>query len=332
MTNTLIEITHGSHLYGTATENSDVDIKGVHYPTQRSVLLGNVKPAIVRHPEKIEGEKNQPDMEDYTSFTVSKFLHMVAEGQTVALELLFAPPQFHTRAANGQWQEVKSLAPLFFNKQASAFIGYCRTQANKYGIKGSRVAAAKYAYEVLCAAEEEYGPHTKLQEIEADLQPCATIDHITIGETISRGVPVKYFEVCNRKCIFPASIKEARAIVEKIHQEYGKRALQAENNEGVDWKALSHAVRVGRQSVEFFQNHHIEFPLSYASHLLDIKLGKLPYQKVAEEIEQLLIDVEDEAKKSTLPDKPNMELLGDVICDLHLKNIFHLGVDREDVI
>jgi hypothetical protein len=50
-----------------------------------------------------------------------------------------------------------------------------------------------------------------------------------------------------------ASIKTAREILQRLVTEYGQRALQAERNEGVDWKALSHAVRVGREALELFE-------------------------------------------------------------------------------
>lgn len=51
---------------------------------------------------------------------------------------------------------------------------------------------------------------------------------------------------------FTGSIKSAREIAQRLVNEYGQRALQAERNEGIDWKALSHAVRVGREALELF--------------------------------------------------------------------------------
>ena len=38
---TLIEMRFGSHLYGTSTPQSDLDLKRVHLPTSEEILLGN---------------------------------------------------------------------------------------------------------------------------------------------------------------------------------------------------------------------------------------------------------------------------------------------------
>ena len=46
---------------------------------------------------------------------------------------------------------------------------------------------------------------------------------------------VGHLEVCGRKMPFTSSIKSAREVVQRLVEEYGERALQAERNEGVDW-------------------------------------------------------------------------------------------------
>jgi hypothetical protein len=81
--------------------------------------------------------------------------------------------------------------------------------------------------------------------------------------------------------------------------------VQAEANEGVDWKALSHAIRVGTQSLEYLRTGFVTFPRPDAAHLLEIKLGNLPFAQVGEEIEGLLEEVEEAAQSSSLPDKPD---------------------------
>jgi len=90
---------------------------------------------------------------------------------------------------------------------------------------------------------------------------------------------------------------------------YGQRAIQAERHEGVDWKALSHAVRVGREAVELFCTGRIVFPLPYADHLLGIKRGALPYTVVADEIEHLLDEVAAAAAGSSLPAVPDEDAM-----------------------
>ena len=47
------------------------------------------------------------------------------------------------------------------------------------------------------------------------------------------------------------SMQEAKKVFISSLKEYGDRALQAETNRGVDWKGLSHALRVAGQAEEF---------------------------------------------------------------------------------
>jgi hypothetical protein len=148
-------------------------------------------------------------------------------------------------------------------------------------------------------------------------------EFLSIGEQLElNGSKVLYFEICGKKALFNASIKSARLIAQRLMDEYGKRALEAERNEGVDWKALSHAVRVGHEAIEFLTTRHITFPRPEAAHLVNIKLGKLPFRQVSEEIEQLLIDVEAATAQSILPDSVDQSLIDDFIECLYRKQIF----------
>ena len=97
--------------------------------------------------------------------------------------------------------------------------------------------------------------------------------------------------------------------------------MSSERNEGVDWKALSHAVRIGHQAIEFLTYHHITFPRPEAQHLLAIKQGQISFQQVAEEIEQLLIGVQEAEKLSSLPENYDQRLIDDFLEQLYLEQI-----------
>ena len=92
-------------------------------------------------------------------------------------------------------------------------------------------------------------------------------------------------------------------------------------NEGVDWKALSHAVRVATQAITLFETGEVVFPLYNAKHLLEIKIGQLPYKQIAEEIENLLPQVYAAAEKSTLPEALDQEWIDDFIYEKYSKAV-----------
>ena len=58
---TIVRMTFGSHLYGTATPESDLDVKAVYLPTARDILLQQVRAAVTGQREKAKGEKNTAD-------------------------------------------------------------------------------------------------------------------------------------------------------------------------------------------------------------------------------------------------------------------------------
>ena len=95
----------------------------------------------------------------------------------------------------------------------------------------------------------------------------------------------------------------------------------AEQDGGVDWKALSHAVRVGQEAIELLTTGRLVFLLAGAAHLLAIKLGHVPYEAVAEEIAQLLRAVEVAAATSTLPDQPDREAAEELVLHAYRRQV-----------
>lgn len=313
-TSTVVKIKFGSHLYGTSTPLSDTDYKSVHLPSADDILLQRVPRNIANKRVKVEGEKNTPEDVDDTSYSLDYFLQLLATGQTVAIDMLFAP---QPEVTSPLWQHIVSNKDRLLTKQATVFLGYCRQQANKYGIKGSRVAAARDAASFFKQAYDTYGAVRKVGHMDMitddllltnliKLHPehMGIIDYTNNNDIRHAEI---YFECCNRKVPFTASVKLAAEIFQKIFDNYGDRAKQAEVNEGVDWKALSHAVRVGEEALELMSTGKVTFPLRNAAHILEIKQGKLPYAQVSKEIEDLLDTVEKAEAISILRDKPDQE-------------------------
>lgn len=71
----------------------------------------------------------------------------------------------------------------------------------------------------------------------------------------------------------------------------------------------------------------VTFPLPNARHVLDIKLGRLPYQEVACEIEDLLVGVEAAAAISKLPDEPDKEWIERFVFDCYRTEVFESRYD-----
>ncbi len=315
----IVEMRFGSHLYGTATPRSDIDIKAVYIPQARDILLQRVEATIARGPSKDPGEKNVAGDEDHEILSLQRYLELLAEGQTMALDMLFAPDTAMTRPPAPLWRTIQDAAPRLVSRRASAFLRYCQQQANKYGIKGSRVSAARHVHALLVAAEAAYGPAAKLvsagAEVSAFVGSCEQARFVDLPSP--GGQLLRHLEVCGKKMPFNSSIKAAREMAQKLVADYGQRALQAERNEGVDWKSLSHAVRVGREALELLQTGRITFPLPYAAHILSVKQGELPYAAVAGEIEELFHKIEAAAINSLLPNAPDIAFIDELVASAY---------------
>lgn len=319
MSKTVCRIIFGSHLYGTNTPTSDTDFKSVHIPSADEILLQRVKSSTGHKVIRPEGVKNTPEAVDDESYSLQRYLSLLAEGQTVTIDMLFAPSPLIT---SDLWDYIRSNKEKLLTKKSAAFVGYCRQQANKYGIKGSRVSAAKNAVEFFADMVEKHGTTAKVGDVLNAVGYPDYGDHTTLEtKETTPGRTEDYFVCCNRMVGFKNTVKEAAAIYGRIYEEYGKRARLAETNEGIDWKALSHAVRVGREALELFTTSNITFPLPYADHILKIKRGELPYESVAEEIESLLVSVERESLTSPLRESADLGFIDDLVKEVHKNEV-----------
>lgn len=314
---TIVRMKFGSHLYGTDTPQSDLDFKSIFIPPSRDILLQRIKHTVATKRPKIMGEKNYAGEVDEEAYALHRFMQLVSEGQTVSLDMLFA----HDGAILDRtdlWSEIVDNRHRLLTKKSAAFVGYCRTQANKYGIKGSRVAAARAAAAMFKEAMDRLGTTAKVEVIAPLLERFVTENEHSALVPLSaigrgEGHLLMHFECCNKKVPYTNSIKLAYELFARVYDEYGERARKAETNVGIDWKALSHAVRVAREAMELLETGHITFPLPYATHILEIKTGALTYDVVAAEIEELLESVESASPRSKLPDRPDEQYMQDLI-------------------
>jgi len=293
----------GSHLYGTNIEGSDTDVKTIFFPTAKQILV-----------QKIPHVVSNGDV-DEEFFSISKFLKLLYEGQTTCFDMIFAPAQ-QRLIVDSRFSELSETMTSLINKDCGAFVGYCKTQAIKYGNKGQRL-------EALLAAQEFFSQWNSnppdIQEVMQELNEGLLTSYPTLCRTFVRtlanNVMVEYFECCGRSVPLGASVKEAARIFRKAVSQYGKRVNST--FDGKDWKALMHAVRVGEQCIELLDTGHITFPRPNADYLRLIRLGRLDFSEVSDLIDHNLERIEISKKNTFLPDKPPSHVLEQAIAEIH---------------
>jgi predicted nucleotidyltransferase len=319
---TIMKCTFGAFLYGTNTPSSDEDFKAIILPSCKDIILQRVKNSSNTTRAKSSGEKNFAGELDMETFSLQKYLQLVYEGQTVSLDMLFVPRNKLIKTSD-IWEDILYHRPQLISRKAENFVGYCMKQAKKYGIKGSRVDAVRKSLYCLELLSLGLTSNSKLGVLSYELNLFVKKQNnefikIEVQKIAATGADQYFLEVCGRKMSFNASIKNAIDTLQHLIEEYGARALMAEKNEGVDWKALSHAVRIAEQAIELFTTGHIEFPRPNAEYLRDIKLGKYPYKEIAESIEDNFIKVQESSVKSILPDSIDKNLIDKLVYNEYL--------------
>lgn len=321
----------GSHLYGTSTPESDVDFKEIFVPRPRDILLGTAMNHTNLNTNNT-ASKNTKDDVDHELYSLKYFFKLAADGETVALDMLHTPPEMVVKSdLPGVWKFIQDNRSRFYTTNMKAYLGYVRKQASKYGVKGSRLAALRGVLAIVNQIPEQWVDYqegipdrlrrTKVEDIKHRLPEnefCEWVFH-----NHEKTGPQTFYTVLGRKYQTTLSITELKQSLNKLDAEYGERARKAEANEGIDWKALSHAYRAGYQLLEIYQTGDLVFPLREASIIKLIKAGELPFKEVQELLEDTVDLVEVlaiQAHKNGMPDKVDMKFWDKFVEEVYLDN------------
>ena len=301
----IVKMKFGSHLYGTDTETSDIDYKGVFLPSREEILLGKIPKCRSFTTGNYE-DKNRPGDVDEEIYSLHYFIKLACDGQTVAMDMLHAPVEFLIENSK-IWESIVKQKNKFYTKNLNSFVSYARRQASKYGIKGSRLNAVSQVLTLLKSND----PKFKLRKIWGQLP---RIEHCHDTGVDPNGM--RQFQICGKIFQESSSIGHVIPILEKFYDDYGHRAKLAAENKNIDWKAISHALRAAIQTKEIMTQGTISYPLKDALFLMKVKAGKLDYTaEVAPVLESLMDEVEKLVSQSNLPEKVDMDYWDTFICE-----------------
>ena len=212
---------------------------------------------------------------------------------------------------------IKANYPEFLNRKLHSFTGYAVGQAKKYGIKGSR-------YKELIEFNGRFYTERALK----DKTKLSTIFHLfsnyfsskktkylkmTTAEGPKTGKGeniISYVEILGKKFSGDVTFGYFLERVKNMEDEFGNRSKASA--EGVDWKALSHSVRVLLEVEELLDTGFITFPLKDLVYIKSVKEDKEDIEDVMEAINTLLDLVNYKLETSTLPEESNRELMDQI--------------------
>lgn len=284
--NIAFECLFGSHLYGTATENSDTDYLGVFIPSREEILLQRC-PDVIRDNTSDNSRKNTKDDIDREYYSLQKFVDLLCHNDIRAFDMLHAN-QKCTLKTSDAFQWLYDNRRMFYTKQlAERYREYCQKQAKKYGIKGSAIDIIKQCISIL----ENANPFARsLHDIASELS------------SVQGVVDMDNFFVINQKrfhktCRIDYVLSLLQGTLER---------MTANSDDGINYKNLAHAVRVGYQVLDILTKGDLVFPLDdgICQHLINIKQGKFDYEsEIKLEIEVLMNEVLMRCSVSNLPNE-----------------------------
>lgn len=313
MSKIVMETIFGSHLYGLNTPNSDTDYKGIFIPDAKDILLGTA-PKTIQSSTGDKHSKNTKDDVDRQMFSLSKFINLACEGDTVAIDMIHADDS-KLVVNSDTWQYIRDNRHLFYTKKLTGLFGYVRKQAAKYGIKGSRLAALHEVVECIKTVDDS--------KKVGDFKEYFPLNEFAywIFATDKNGVNQIFYEVLGRKFQQTVSVKEMKTSLFKLWEEYGDRARLAMTNQGVDWKALSHALRGGYQLINIYKHGDLVYPMEQNPLILAVKTGTMPFNEVQEELEKVVQEVEILAENSHYPSSVDREFWEAFLEDVYSEHI-----------
>lgn len=262
----------GSGLYGTGTGSSDLDLRGIFLPSLPSVILCKAKKSL-HHSTGVNESRNSPADIDIDLWSVENWiLHLLPEGDMGALDLLFSPSNAPCVLYDDGLLDPVFQNPLRFLNLAGndAYVRYCIGQAKKFGIKGSRLGALRLVWRWLQSHETPGKLADYLQEI---AEKCGHGQYCFVKK-LPDGPALA---LCGKIHSGGIKMPAFRCRVFQDMERFGARAREAEENRGLDFKALSHALRALDQMEQLLLTGRIVFPLASRERLRAVKRGETPW-------------------------------------------------------
>ena len=338
----------GSKLYGTDSENSDIDYKGVFLPNINDLILGKA-PKHYTSSTGNSNNKNTKDDIDETYYSLHYFLELAAKGDTNAIDLLFAYTNPNAvQYIDPIFKKIIANIDKIVTRNVQSYLGYCLGQAKKYSIKGDKLKNFKAFDDFLNSYldyKNEYSYSISLIEALEHFHNDFTLDRENPTDYILRNKIVGkrykqninnfgdhcyilemnnkewYLMISDVKFQFNETVKDTKRKLNEVINSYGKRSEAASNDNGVDWKAISHCVRVLYQVEELLTTNKITFPLVNADFVKSIKYNtaNMSYDEVMKLIEEKINRIDNRLlPNSTLREKADYKWIEQFILSCYI--------------
>ena len=347
----LLQTIVGSQAYGTATPNSDIDIKGIYIQNIYDV-------ASFKYQQQIMLDK------DTTYYEVKRFLELAGSANPTILELMWMPDRCVQIKDPRFIKYIESNRDLFLTKEcANSFCGYAYQQIVK--AKGldkkmnweedriKRKTPIDFC-KFLWKTKNGFRPSSKLDIImPSDLANFLVLTKIDNTKQLyelwhiydqNHGIGWRK-PLCNNDSLLVSAIpeeitnKSVCAIVQydldgfQTHcREYNQyqtwlkernesRYVDVQNHgQKIDGKNLMHCYRLMDMAEEIVKEHKVIVERPNRQELLDIRYGKYDLQTLIDRAEEKIEKIKELYENSDLPDKVDKEKVNEILVNIRKDN------------
>jgi uncharacterized protein len=298
----------GSQLYGTATPESDVDVRGVFISPEKYYFgyMNNI--------EQVESK-----MPDVTLWEIRKFFRLCIDNNPNILELLFIPPEF-TLKKTDLWEEVIANRDLFLSTKARhTFAGYAVAQLHRI----------KQHHEWLLHPVErqpqrsDFGlPDDRKLITEDQLNAYISLQNNYSKATVNAlHIDANFLQILKSEQAFQTANKHWGEYVNWQKQRNPMRH-DLEAKFGYDTKHASHLARLTSEGLELLTTGKITFPRPDVEELVKIRKGGYTYDDLMEKYGEIDKMFDSYQLEFVLPHDPD-RVVADKVCQDIVKRALH---------
>jgi len=347
----------GSRVYGTHTQESDYDYRGVVIPP-REYFLGYL--------HRFE-QSEQKGEADKTLFGIRKFFGLAADNNPNIIELLYIPTKYWQTSSH-LWERIVENRHLFLSQKAyHTFRGYATSQLKRmnthrqwllqgdlqkpqrkdFGLPERVEIDVSSGLALVQQAKEEFNVEPALAEV-ARLAGKATAKEIrqTIWEFLERtlllsrsdiedrvwsamseqiGFDTNLMHLLQKEKAYAKAMRHYKSWL-RWKSERNPERKHMEEAVGYDTKHATHLVRLLLMCEYIFKKKTVMVTLPEVEYLRDIRFGRVDYDSLMAEVECINERIEAAKKDTTLrhsPDRKAIDAMCVDIVDMFLTGSFY---------